>query len=643
MTDSARTGRPGQGGNLLSSDILTYGVGKSIVILLFIAFGLFYALPNLYPDVPVVQISGVKAGQDVSAETMSEIESSLNQAGINVSDVELEDGKGVLVFENTEEQLKARDLIAKTMGKTVLAGLNLMPTTPDWLAKLGGKPMALGLDLQGGVHFLLEVDLNSAIEARVNAYKEEAREAFRQDRLYYKSQTAGYDDDSELWSIEFKFAKEDAFNSAFEWAKTNQQNLSIAGEQLEDGLYSLSMTLSQSEVKKIGDDALKQNLTTLRNRVNELGVAEPLVQRQGANRIVVELPGVQDTTEAGRIIGKTANLEFRLVNMDASPLSRVDMDSERFDFRGQENRTTVLYRKVIATGDQVLDAHSGIDEQGMPQVSIVLDSSGGKRMMNATQKNVGNDMAVLFIEQKSEVVTQPDGTTKRINQKDQKVINQATIRDVLGNRFVITGLDSRAEASELALLLRAGALAAPMYLVEESTIGPSLGKENVTSGVQSALIGLAAVMVFMLIFYKVFGLVANISLLLNIVMLIACLSMFSATLTLPGIAGIVLTVGMAVDANVLIFARIKEELANGASAVESVKAGYDRAFVTIFDANVTTFVVALILFLIGSGPIKGFAVTLSIGILTSMFTAVAVSRFLVTLIYGRRPVEKILI
>lgn len=633
----------GTGGDAYFNDTLTFGIAKTIMVLLVLAFGAFYALPNLYPDVPVVQVSGLRAGQDVSSDTMQKIEATLKQAQINVADVQLEEGKGVLIFEDTEEQLRARDLLAEQLSNEVLVGLNLMPTTPDWLARFGGKPMALGLDLQGGVHFLLEVDLESAIKNRVDSYREEAREAFRQERLFYKSQTSGFDEESQIWSVQFTFTDEATLNQAQEWADSNLQDLDISTEQSGDGEYQLIMRLRESQVQKIGNDALTQNLTTLRNRVNELGVAEPLVQRQGASRIVVELPGVQDTTQASRVLGKTANLEFRLVNMDASPISRVDIDSERFDFRSQENRSTVLYRRVITTGDQVLDAHSGIDEQGLPQVSIVLDSQGGKRMMNATSGNIGNDMAVLFIEQKSEMVPQPDGTVKRVSSSDSKVINQATIRDVLGNRFVITGLDSRAEAAELALLLRSGALAAPMFLVEESTIGPSLGAENISAGINSALIGVAAVMVFMLAVYKVFGLVANIALVLNMLLLVAALSLFSATLTLPGMAGIVLTIGMAVDANVLIFARIREELHLGLTPVDAIRAGYERAFITIFDANITTFAVALILFFIGSGPIKGFAVTLSIGILTSMFTAVVVSKMLITWIYGRKPIQNIMI
>lgn len=637
MTDAANHARL----RLMQDETLTYSFGKTLIILSLIIVGLFYAIPNLYPDVPIVQVAGVKAGDAVSSETMSEIERALAEANVAVSDIELENGKGVIIFDDTKAQLRARDLIAKELAGQVLVGLNLMPTTPEWMARLGGKPMSLGLDLQGGVHFLLEVDLDTPIVNRLDAYREEARDAFRKERLHYKSQSAGYDENFESWLITFNFEDQAKYDQALAWAEENMAELEVSGDQDSNGVFRVRMALRESMVKTIGDDALNQNLTTLRNRVNELGVAEPLVQRQGASRIVVELPGVQDTTEAGRIIGKTANLEFRLVNMEASPISRVDSDSERFNFRSQENRTTVLFRKIITTGDQVLDAHSGIDENGLPQVSIMLDGSGGKRMTNATSGNIGNDMAVLFIEQKSDQVEQADGTFKRVPRKETAVINQATIRDVLGNKFVITGLDSRAEAAELALLLRAGALAAPMFLVEESTIGPSLGAENVSSGISSALIGLAAVMIFMVLFYKVFGLVANFALALNLVLLIAALSVFSATLTLPGIAGIVLTVGMAVDANVLIFARIREELAKGLNPVNAIQAGYGRAFVTIFDANVTTFVVAIILFLIGSGPIKGFAVTLSIGIVTSMFTAVAVSRMLVTWIYGRRSLEKV--
>jgi len=624
----------------MESDTLEFSKGKAFIIIILVAFGIFYALPNLFPDVPVVQISGVQAGNGISQSQLATIEQKLKAQNIDYTAAEVKDNQGLITFTNTEDQLKAKDVISNTMGADLIAALNLMPTTPDWLSQFGAKPMSLGLDLQGGVHFLLEVDLNKAIQTRLDAFREEARQEFQENRWYYSSQSSNYDEDDELWSLRFEFTDESFRDSAAQWMNSNQTEFDVTTDEHKKK-FIVSAQLKQSEVEAIGDDAIGQNLQTLRNRVNEIGVAEPLVQRQGPGRIVVELPGVQDTAQAKRIIGKTANLEFRLVDMQASPIGSVKASSERFDFRGETERTTVLKRSIIVTGERVLDARSGLDENGLPQVSIGLDSRGGKGMQNATMNNIGNDMAVLFIEQKSEMQLNEAGEYERVTREEKSVINQATIQDVLGNRFVITGLDSKPEAAELALLLRAGALAAPMYVIEESTIGPSLGKENIAAGTNSALIGLAFVMLFMLVYYKAFGLVANIALLLNMILLIALLSMFSATLTLPGIGGIVLTVGMAVDANVLIFSRIREELDLGKNPVDAINAGYERAFVTIVDSNLTTFVVALILFLIGSGPIKGFAVTLSIGIVTSVFTSVVVSRAIVTMIYGRKQLNSI--
>jgi preprotein translocase subunit SecD len=518
------------------------------------------------------------------------------------------------------------------MGGNYIVALNLAPTTPDWLSSLGGVPMKLGLDLSGGVHFLLEVDLDSALAVRLEGDLQDIKATLREERIRYRSFELKGD------KIIGQFRDAEQIEKATALIRTNYRDLQ---PQYKNGQNPLSLVLKLSDIAAnlIEDNAIKQNLTSLRNRVNELGVSEPLVSRQGKNRIVVELPGVQDTAEAKRIIGKTANLEFRLESLTKS--------GETFKFRNPSGQgpDARLENQAVITGENVTDARASFDENGRPQVNITLDSKGGWQMGHATRDNIGRRLSVLFIEYKTQLEKSIDENGEVVITPvpfvEKHIISLATIQSQLGKQFRITGLDGQRESSELALLLRAGALAAPMYIVEERTIGPSLGADNIQLGVKSVTIGMAMVLLFMLVVYRAFGVAANMALAMNLVLLIAFMSLLGATLTLPGIAGIVLTVGMAVDANVLIFSRIREELAQGASNQGAISAGYDRAFVSILDANITTLIVALILFLIGSGPVQGFAVTLSIGILTSMFTSIVMTRGLVNMVIGGRKIDKL--
>jgi len=613
-----------------------YPLWKYLLILVVVTFGAIYALANLYVPDPAVQISGQNSGTVIDEQVLSQVETALKEAGIEYFGEEATGENGLIRLRDREQQLPAKRVIQRALGSDYIVALNLAATTPSWLSSLGANPMKLGLDLSGGVHFLLEVNTDEAIAKRMETTLREVRGSMREEKLRYRS--VKVEDGKTIVSI---FETEVERDQASELLRQNFRDL---GRQLsdEDGEYVVRSSLSEAAVREIEDYALNQNLTTLRNRVNELGVSEPIVQRQGRNRVIVELPGVQDTAEAKRIIGKTANLEFRL---EAEPGKITNR--EKFEFRDPNSRPSEawLERSVVITGDHVSNATSSFDENGFPQVNITLDSDGGARMHRASRKNVGRRLGVLFIEYKTRMdyTTDENGEQVAIPERyvEKKIINLATIRSALGVTFRITGLDNPREASELSLLLRAGALAAPMYFVEERTIGPSLGAENIALGIKSVTIGMALVLVFMLVYYRVFGIFANIALALNLVILVAVMSILSATLTLPGIAGIVLTVGMAVDANVLIFSRIKEELANGMPPQSAINAGYDRAFVSILDANLTTLIVAVILYTIGSGPVQGFAVTLSIGILTSMFTAIVGTRALVNLIYGGRAIKKV--
>ncbi len=610
-----------------------YPFWKYLLILMVVAMGVIYALPNLYPDDPAVQLTSQRGSIQVTDNEMKKVTKALDRAGIGYFGQSIENNNGLIRFNSDEDQLKAKTVIQQALGENFVVALNLAPTTPDWLVNIGAGPMKLGLDLRGGVHFLMEVDMKEAISQRNEVYISEIKTLLRTERLRYRRITR----DEGVLSIRFK--NEELRSKAKQLLRNEFADFVQAEREADESFY-LDLQLSEVAVRNIEDYAVKQNLTTLRNRVNELGVSEPLVQRQGRNRIVIELPGVQDTAAAKRILGATANLEFRLeAGSDTNTL-----DTEEYAFRDNPNRQATLERDIIITGNSVSNAQSSFDENGQPQVNIDLDGQGGKLMNRATRNNIRRRMAVLFVEHKVKTRIVEEAGEKvetRIPYVEKHIISLATIQSALGNSFRITGLDAPGESSELALLLRAGSLAAPIYFVEERTIGPSLGKENIELGVTSVQIGMLLVVAFMLIYYRVFGVIANLALTINLILLAALMSMMSATLTLPGIAGIVLTLGMAVDANVLIFSRIKEEMNNGMSPQMAIHSGFERAFVTIFDANITTLLVAVILFAVGTGPVKGFAITLSLGILTSMFTAIMVTRALVNVTYGGRQLKKL--
>ncbi len=595
-----------------------------------------YALPNLYPDVPAIQISANDAGGQVPVPVRDRVLNILDDADIEHGEGETINNSWMVRLESTDAQLRARERIASALGEDYVVALNLAPTTPDWLRAVGASPMNLGLDLRGGVHFLLQVDMATVIQQRMDAWAGQAKLTLRNEGIRYRGV------DVEGQDLVITLDDQIAADAARAPLRTALPEFTL--NQTEEP-PRLTLTLNQSTLDELQDYAVDQNRTALNNRVNELGVGNAVVQRQGADRIVVQLPGVQDASQARRILGRTATLEFRLVadqySSGRASTGIAPPGTEIFPFKSQSNRPVILEKSKIATGDQVTNAQMGFDQQsGTPQVNVELDSTGARSMQRVTSKNVGNPMAVLFIETKTvmKTVEGKDGERRQVPESttDQYVINVATIQDTLGSRFRITGLDSPAEASELALLLRAGSLAAPVTIVEERTIGPSLGQENIDAGLKSMALGMALVLVFMVVWYKVFGLFANVALLGNLVIIVGVMSLIpGATLTLPGIAGIVLTVGMAVDANVLIYERIREELRNGRRPREAIEEGYGRAFTTILDANITTMIVAVILFSAGTGSVQGFAVTLFIGILSSMFTAIIGTRALVEMTYGR--------
>jgi preprotein translocase subunit SecD len=607
-----------------------YPLWKYLLIAFVMIVGIYYSLPNLYPNDAAVQIRATQAGLVVNEKTLERAEEILNDAGIEYFGAEVSDQSLLLRLYNSEDQLKAKAALQTGLGNEYIIALNLAPTTPGWLTALGGKPMALGLDLSGGVHFLMEVDMDKYIASRLTNFESDIKRNLREEGIRYRAVNVSGDN-----SIQVILTNEEYQTEASNWFRHNLTEFTAENTTARN-LPAINLTLSDEAIAAMEDYAIKQNQTTLSNRVNEIGVAEPLVQRQGRNRIVVELPGVQDTVNAKRILGKSANLEYRLQSQDGT--------GETFKFR-DSNRTVVLDTDVIVTGDNVTNATTSFDENGNAAVSVTLDSAGGARMGEITKNNLHQPMAVLFIEQKSELIGYEEVNGEQVpqynNYEVKEVISLATIQGVFSSNFQTTGLDSPEEASELALLLRSGALAAPMTFAEERTVGPSMGAENITKGMNSVAIGFALVILFMVIYYKVFGIFASIALTMNLVLVIAFMSILGATLTLPGIAGIVLTVGMAVDANVLIFARIKEELAAGKPVQSAIDAGYSRAFLTILDANITTLIVAVILYAIGTGSVKGFAVTLSVGILTSMFTAVILTRALTNLVYGGRAVKKL--
>lgn len=620
-----------------------YPLWKYLLIMIVIAAGAIYAAPNLYGEDPAVQISALR-GNEVNERTLRQLEALMERREIKPKSIVL-DERGVLIrFSNTDEQLKAQDEIRDFMGRGYVVALNLAPSTPEWLAGMNALPMYLGLDLRGGVHFLMEVDMEAAVKQAFERYRGDFRTTLREEKVRYLSikQTGLVNEGNAR--IELHFRKPDEREKARKLLSKSFSELNLKEDE-DDRLFYLYATIPPAELQAIQKFAIQQNITTLRNRVNELGVAEPVIQQQGVDRIVVQLPGVQDTARAKEILGATATLEFRMVNEERDAASAASSGNIPFGtelYRERNGSPILLKSDVMLTGDYIVDASSGIDQQsGGAAVFISLDGKGGRIFTKETKNNVGRLMAVVFINTESYQQKNPDGSVERMKKKTKEVINVARIRERLGSRFQITGLDSTSEAHDLALLLRAGALAAPIDIVEERTVGPSLGQDNIDQGMSSVVIGFVLVLALMAFYYKGFGLVANLALGLNLVLIIAVLSLMQATLTLPGIAGIVLTVGMAVDANVLIFERIREEMRAGVPPQSAIDAGYGKAFITIADANITTLIAAIVLFALGTGPIKGFAVTLSIGILTSMFTAILVSRGVVNLIYGRRKVKKL--
>ncbi|MGP9493272.1 protein translocase subunit SecD [Psychrobacter sp. AOP7-B1-24] len=616
---------------------MQYPAWKYLIIAVVLMVCGLYAAPNLYPDEPAVQITSAAAGTQLSEEILTQSQTLLEEAGLNTHDGTFEGNSALVRLDNSVDQVKARDVLRQNLGENYVVALNLAQTTPQWLRDIGAKPMKLGLDLRGGVRFVLEVDMDKALEQRLTSASSDMRRELRAEKVAVKGIK------TEDQSVVIHFADTDTRNRAQNILQSSMGTTFSLQSSIDSQGPTLILAYNDATLDEINSYAVNQNLTTLRNRIAELGVTEALVQSQGANRIVVELPGVQDTAEAKRVLGRTANLEFRMVADDADNYTGgiPPAGTEAFPFETLDGPPVLLERQAIVSGDKVTNAQTGIDESGSPEVSITLDSAGGKLMQNATRTAVGKQMAVLFIENKQRITYEEDPETGETTEvrtpyAETKIINRANIQAVLGSSFRITGLDSSAEAAELALLLRSGALAAPMYFVEERTIGPSLGQDNIEKGLFSTQVGYLLVFAFMIVFYRLFGVIANIALAVNVIIIISVMSILGSSLTLPGIAGIVLTIGMAVDANVLIFERIREEIANGVRPKSAIVAGFDRAFSSIFDANITTLLVAFILFAIGTGPIKGFAVTLAIGIVSSLFTAILVTRALVQIAYGKR-------
>ena len=605
-----------------------YGLWKYILILLVLSFGVVYSLPNLYAPDPAVQVSYNSSSQSADIYLEERIESALNSESLAYS-IDLNEDNVLIRLRSYEDQVKAQDLLQKNLGPDVIIALNLAPNTPEWLSDIGAEPMKLGLDLRGGVHFTMEVDTEAAIKNRQNGTLQDIRRRLREEKIRYTNAFVEED-----LSINLSFNNEANKENANSFISDNYPQ--FLGSPNSNSTESIKLVLADEEIEQIESDAIDQNLTTLRNRVNELGVSEPIVQREGQDRIIVQLPGIQDTAEAKKILGKTATLEFHLEAQLDTPRSR----KTSYPFKGNKGAPAFLQDALILGGDQVATAQASFDENGLPQVNITLDGEGGSRMHRATRGNIGKRLGVLFVEQKTRTVYEMDSQGNQVAVQEiyevKEIISLATIRAALGTSFRITGLDSPSESSELALLLRAGALAAPMRFEEERTVGPSLGADNIEAGIFSMALGMSLVLLFILFYYRVFGVAASLALSFNIVLLVAIMSILSATLTLPGIAGIVLTVGMAVDANVLIFSRIREELKKGRKPLDAIDAGYNRAFLTIWDANVTTLIVAVILLSYGSGPVKGFAITLSIGIIISMFTAIMGTRAFVNIIYGSK-------
>lgn len=611
-----------------------YPLWKYLMVIVVIAIGFLYAAPNLYGEDPALQISASR-GAEVKLDTLDLVKATLDEAKIPVKHAAFEHGFILIRFKNTEEQLKARDLVANKLGDNFITALNLAPSTPAWLEAIGANPLKLGLDLRGGVHFLMEVDMAEALAKQQEQMVQDFRSELRTQKIRYSGVRRVGD------QVQVVFRDEADQSKAVSFLRRQNPDLTFTTEQKGDEFVLLA-SLSEAKVKEVKKCALEQNITIIRNRVNELGVAEPLVQQQGAERIVVELPGIQDTARAKEILGATATLEFHMVDetadIQAAADGRVPPSSKVYNDRN--GRPVVLQKRIILTGDHIVGAQSGFDEYSRPQVNIKLDGQGGNKMANFTKDNVGKGMATVFIEYKPVGQPGPDG--KRKFRKQEEVINVATIQSRLGSQFRITGIDNANEAHNLALLLRAGALIAPIQIVEERTIGPSLGQQNIDSGMEAIGWAMLVIVLFMGIYYRAFGWVANIALSMNLVLIVGIMSMIpGATMTLPGIAGIVLTLGMAVDANVLIYERIREEIRNGRGVQQAIHLGFDRAFSTIADSNITSLITCVILFGIGTGAIKGFALTLGIGLSASMFTAITVSRAIINLAWGGRRLDKL--
>ncbi len=610
---------------------------KYALLIIVLGLGIIYAAPNLFGDDPAVQVSSIR-GFELEDDLIERVEMLLNEADIEIRAVETEPQRMLVRFDNPDRQARAADLLRDELGREYVVALNLAPATPGWLQALRAEPMVLGLDLQGGVHFLMQVDMDAARTQQLERFTSDIRTLLRENGIRFRSVR----EDRNHVTVQLR-SSEDR-DQAMSLIERELDELILEARDGTD-TFNIRATINEEILEDLQQNALRQNISTLRNRVNELGVSEPIIQQQGADRIVVQLPGVQDTAEAKRVLGSTATVEYRGVDEQNDPFEaqrtgRIPPQSRLYFMR--DGDPILLSRTVIASGDNLVGASAGFDQQtGQPNVVVQLDGPGARRMLDHTSRNVGNRMAVVFIEHRAET-EEVNGEERQTTRRVEEVISAATTREPFGHRFQTTGLGSSTEAAQLAMLLRAGALAAPMVIIEERTVGPSLGQDNINQGFRSVIIGFALVLVVMGIYYRVFGLVANIALATNLVLIVALLSMLGATLTLPGIAGIVLTVGMAVDANVLIFERIREELRNGNTPQAAIRAGYEKAFSTIADANVTTLIAAIVLFLFGTGPIQGFAVTLSLGIATSMFTAIVGTRGVISLIYGRRKRVKAL-
>ncbi|AAS61007.1 protein translocase subunit SecD [Yersinia pestis] len=609
-----------------------YPLWKYLMLIVVIFVGLLYALPNLYGEDPAVQITGAR-GIAASETTLVQVRDVLEKDNIASKSIALENGAILARFRDPDVQLRAREALVEALGDKYVIALNLAPATPSWLAKLGAEPMKLGLDLRGGVHFLMEVDMDTALGKLQEQTMDTLRTDLREKNIPYATVRK-----LDNYGVEVRFRDDKARNDAISYLSSRHRDLVFSS----NGSNTLKAVMSDERLREAREYAVQQNITILRNRVNQLGVAEPLVQRQGSDRIVVELPGIQDTARAKEILGATATLEFRLVNtnVDASVAAsgRVPGDSEVKNTR--EGRPVVLYKRVILTGDHITDSTSSTDEYNQAQVNISLDSAGGSTMSNFTKDNIGKPMATLFVEYKDS--GKKDANGRSILVKQEEVINVATIQSRLGNSFRITGIDNPAEARQLSLLLRAGALIAPIQIVEERTIGPTLGSQNIAQGLEACLWGLAVSILFMVVYYRKFGVIASTALMANLVLIVGVMSLLpGATLTMPGIAGIVLTLAVAVDANVLINERIKEEYRNGRTIQQAIHEGYKGAFSSIVDANITTLITAIILYAVGTGSIKGFAITTAIGVVTSMFTAIVGTRAIVNLLYGGKRINKL--